>query len=116
MKTAAIFCVALCLLLLVGCESAPKPNAAVAGRKLTYWEYRDLAGVNVETDPQAQKLLHDGWLFTGYSLPYPRENYRVDFPAGYPVVMGYPGPYSSGTNSFTTVAHFRRVTKVVKAQ
>ena len=116
MKTAAIFSVALCLLLLVGCESAPKPKAAVTGRKLTYLEYRDLAGVDVETDPQAQKLLHDGWVFKGYSLPYPRENYRVDFPAGYPRVVGYPGHYSFGANSFTTVAHFSRVVKVVKVQ
>jgi hypothetical protein len=114
MKNATIFSAALCMSLFVGCESAPKPNAAVTEQKLTYWEHRDLAGVDVETDPQAQKLLHDGWVFTGYSLPYPRENYRVDFPAGYPIVMGYPGHYSSGTNSFTTVAHFTRVAKVVK--
>jgi hypothetical protein len=28
-----------------------------------------------------------------------------------PVVMGYPGHYSAGTNSFTTVEHFTRVVK-----
>lgn len=112
---AAFGCAALCLLVLAGCESPPgtKTVAASPRTKLTYWEYKELAGVDVETSPEAQQLLHDGWTFSGYSLPYPNENYRVEFPAGQPIVMGSPGHYFSVTNSLKTVAHFRRIVKVV---
>jgi hypothetical protein len=107
--------VILSLLIFLSCMgtgcSTSKP-----GRQLTYWEYRDLAGVDVSTNPEAQKLLKDGWIFLGYSLPYPKQNYRVDFPAGYPpVLMGFHGRYNSTGNAICPVTNFRRIVKIVDA-
>ena len=99
-----------------GCTTPHKPAPKLAGgSKLTYWEFKELSGIDAEHDPEARRLRQDGWIFVGYSLPYPNENVRIDFPAGYPLVMGKPGHYASGTNSICAVAHFRRIAKVVNA-
>jgi hypothetical protein len=99
-----------------GCGTPPKPAPKTAGgSKLTYWEFKELPGIDAENSPEARQLRQDGWTFMGYSLPYPHENVRVDFPAGYPVVMGKQGHYSSSSNSISAVAHFRRIAKVVNA-
>ena len=120
MKTTPILLLALCLLLCAlsvsGCDTPLKPAPKPAGgSKLTYWEFKELSGVDAENSLEAQQLRRDGWIFMGYSLPYPNENFRVDFPAGYPIVMGKQGRYSSSSNSICPVAHFRRIAKVVNA-
>jgi hypothetical protein len=99
-----------------GCGTPPKPiSKPPGGSKLTYWEFKELSGVDAEDGPEARQLRRDGWIFMGYSLPYPNEDVRIDFPAGYPVVMGKHGRYSSSSNSICAVAHFRRIAKVVDA-
>jgi hypothetical protein len=99
-----------------GCGTTPKPAPKPGGgSKLTYWEFKELSGIDAENGPEAHQLRREGWIFMGYSLPYPNENVRIDFPAGYPIVMGKQGRYSSSTNSICAVAHFRRIAKVVNA-
>jgi hypothetical protein len=99
-----------------GCDTPTKPTPKPpGGSKLTYWEFKELSGIDAENGLEARQLRRDGWIFMGYSLPYPNEDVRIDFPAGYPIVMGKQGRYTSSTNSIRAVAHFRRIAKVVNA-